>query len=461
MSKRKKPSTTQRRKSKTLKSKHKPLKQNKKQNRKTRTKKPKTSITKSKQSNLNFNKMNNGKTIIGIFSLILLVVLGILSGKMWETVDADEVVVIQDPVDGELHFFVGGTETGGLVFQNFGTPTHYKKSFQFWFSKDAEEGNGDKSIKIRFNDGGHASISGSVRINLPIDQKNIIKLHTIFGSQASIEQALVRPTIEKSIYMTGPLMSSRESFAEKRNSLLTFIEDQATHGVYKTISAETKIKDALSGEEKTITEVKIVEVDKIMQRNSASPLKEFNVVLATGTLAFKSIDYDGNVEKQIEQQQQAIMSVQLSMATAKKAEQDAITVAKQGEASAAKAKWEMEVTKAKLVTEGEMKLAVQKLATTQAELYKQQQILEGQGEAEKKKLIMFADGALDKKLATMEAITASWADAYAKRNVPVWYQSGGNGGNTDNEFSNFMNMANIANAKQLGLDLSIPKGGNK
>jgi hypothetical protein len=147
------------------------------------------------------------------------------------------------------------------------------------------------------------------------------------------------------------------------------------------------------------------------------------------------------------------------MANAKKAEQEAITVAKQGEASAAKAKWEQEVIKAKLVTEAEQKLAVQTLATKQAELYKQQQILEGQGEAEKKKLIMFADGALDKKLATLEVMTESWANAYAKRQVPVWYQSGGvGGGNPDNEFSNFMNMANVANAQKLGLDLSIPKG---
>ena len=400
----------------------------------------------------------NKKQIIGIFALILAVVFGVLSGKMWETVDADEIVVIQDPIDGELHIFIGGTSTGGLVFQNFGTPTHYNKSSQFWFSKQSEQGETkDQSIKIRFNDGGHANVSGSVRINMPLDAPSVIKLHTIYGSEQAIQQNLVRTTIEKCIYMTGPLMSSKESYAEKRNELLNYIDDQATLGIYKTITKDEKVKDELSGEEKTVSVVNIVTKDGVIQRNSASPLHEFNLKLATGSLALNSIDYDATVEKQIEEQQKATMSVATAMANSKKAEQDAITVAKQGEASAAKAKWAQEVLKAQAVTLAQQQLEVQALATKQAELYKQQQILEGQGEAEKKKLIMFADGALDKKLATIEAMTASWADAYAKRQVPTWYQSGGNGNNADNEFSNFMNMANIANAQKIGLDLNIQK----
>jgi len=201
----------------------------------------------------------------------------------------------------------------------------------------------------------------------------------------------------------------------------------------------------------------------VIQRNSASPLHEFNLQLATGSLALNSIDYDGTVEKQIEQQQQATMSVQTAMANAKKAEQDAITVAKQGEASAAKAKWEQEVIKAKLVTEAEQKLAVQTLATKQAELYKQQQILEGQGEAEKKKLIMFADGALDKKLATYETVQSSWASAFAnyKGNIVPNYVSGGSGNGGSNGATQFMELMGMKAAKDLGLDMAMPKGGNK
>lgn len=397
--------------------------------------------------------MPTTKQVIGIFAGILIIAFAILSGKVWEHIDAGEIVVIQDPIDGGLHVY----SEPGWATQAFGTATHYKKSFQFWFSKQNDQGEtADQSIKIRFNDGGHAQISGSVRINLPLDEKSVIKLHTIFGSQNSIEQALVRPTIEKSIYMTGPLMSSKESYAEKRNDLLTYIEDQATHGVYKTVQRENKTKDELSGEEKTVTKVEVVEINKQLQRNSTSPLREFSVQIASGTLALNSIDYDPTVEKQIDSQQQAVMNVQTAMANAKRAEQDAITVAKQGEAAAAKAKWEQEVIKAKLVTEAQQKLEVQTLATKSAELYKQQQILEGQGEAEKKKLIMFADGALDKKLATYESVQTVWADAFSKfqGNLVPMYQSGGSSSNA----VNWMEIMGMKAAKDLGLDMSVPKG---
>lgn len=402
--------------------------------------------------------MNNKKLVIGVFAGIIIVVCAMLSGNMWEYVDSGDVCVIQDPVDGELHVYVGGTATGGTVVQNFGTPTHYKKSFQSWFSiKDGEGNDINRSIKIRFNDGGHAQVSGSVRINMPLDEKSMIKLHTIFGSQQAIENALITPTIQKAIYLTGPLMSSKESYAEKRNDLLSFIEDQVTNGVYKTITKEEKTKDELSGEEKTISKVDIVMHNGIIQRNTVSPLKEFNVMIASGTLALNSIDYDPIVEKQIEQQQQATMQVQTAMANAKRAEQDAITVMKQGEASAAKAKWEQEVVKAKLVTEAQQKLEVQTLATKQAELYKQQQILEGQGEAEKKKLIMSADGALDKKLEAYKEVQGYWADAFSKFNgnlVPL-YQSGNTG---NNNAMNWMEIMGMKAAKDLGLDMGMKKG---
>lgn len=397
--------------------------------------------------------METRKIVIGVFALVFTIVAIIFSGNMAETVDADEIVAIQDPVDGEVHWYIGGTASGGLVYQNFGTPTHYKKSFQFWFSKDEDH---DGSIKVRFNDGGHATINGSVRITLPMDEKSLMKLHTVFGSQAAIENALVKPTIEKAVYMTGPLMSSKESYAERRSELLNYIEDQAIMGIYKTVSKEIRTRDPLSNEEKTVTQVEIVTDKGIIHRNSASPLKEFGVGLASGTLAFKGIDYDAVVEGQIKQQQEAIGNVQTAMANAKKAEQEAITVAKQGEAKAATAKWEQEVIKAKEVTLAQQKLEVQTLATKAAELYKQQQILEGQGEAEKKKLIMFADGALDKKLATYETVQKDWAAAFAayKGDIVPMYQTGV-GSNGSNGATQFMEIMGMKAARDLGLDLKV------
>lgn len=156
--------------------------------------------------------------LLGMGILVLIFIL--FSGKMVENVDNSEIVIIQSIFTGKITIYT----TPGPVLQGFGTATHYKKSNQFWFSKKDDEGNNeDQSIKIRFNDGGHGSISGSVRWYMPSDEKAILKLHTDFGSHTAVEQQLVRQVVTKSVYMTGPLMSSKESSAEKRNDLLSYI----------------------------------------------------------------------------------------------------------------------------------------------------------------------------------------------------------------------------------------------
>lgn len=119
--------------------------------------------------------------ILGFLGLICLV----SAGKMYEDIDAGEIVVIQDPVDGELHVYTQPE----MVWQGWGKATHYKKSNTFWFSAPTEKDGPDKSIPVKWNDGGHATISGSVRYDLPTDYKQMVALHSTFGSQEAIEYA--------------------------------------------------------------------------------------------------------------------------------------------------------------------------------------------------------------------------------------------------------------------------------
>lgn len=383
--------------------------------------------------------------LLGIGVLVL--IFAFTAGKIVENVDNGEIVVIQS-VGGTVNIY----DTPGPVGQWFGNATHYKKSNQFWFSKDNTEGNDvDQSIKVRFNDGGHANISGSVRWNMPVDHTAILKLHTDFASQQAIEQQLIKQTLTKAVYMTGPVMSSQESYAAKRNDLISYIEDQAAEGVYKTWSHEVKTKDDLSGVEKTVTVVTVVEKDGKVVRQEVSPLKKYAV--AINGLAINSIDYDKTVEAQIAAQQQATMQVQTAMANSKKAEQDAITTELQGKAAAAKAKWEQEVIKAKNVTLAESNLAVQDLATKQAVLYKQQQILEGEGDAAKQRLIMQANGALDQKLEAYKYSQKVWADAFGKYQGSIVPQISTGGSNSGNGALNFAELMSMKAAKDLSLDL--------
>lgn len=78
-------------------------------------------------------------------------------------------------------------------------------------------------------------------------------------------------------------------------------------------------------------------------RQEASPLDEFK--LHAFNFAIQDVIYDQTVVNQIKQQQAAIMQVQTAIAQSKQAEQAAITAEKNGQAEAAKAKWDQEVIK--------------------------------------------------------------------------------------------------------------------
>ena len=384
--------------------------------------------------------------------IVLLAFLFIFSFKMLETVGASEIVVVQYP-NGKLEVY----NTPGIKFQGFGSITRYKKSFQYWFSKAGDQGGeNDESIKVRFNDGGHAQLSGSCRIDLPSDVASIIQLHTKYGSQEAIERALVRTVIEKAVYMTGPLMSSKESSSTKRTDLINFIADQAEKGVYKTRQVEKKVKEDGSDSSKIVTVVELLkDTTGQFYRQEQSPFYKFSIGFSN--LSINSLDYDSAVEKQIRSQQDLTMQVQTAMARAKTAEQQVFTTQKEGEAAAAKAKWEQEAIKAQKVTEAEQILAVQELATKTAAQYKQQQILEGEGDAEKKRLIMNANGALDVKLdAYVKVMEAAWSaiGAYTGNWVPTYWSGGGS---APNGAFNTMEALNIKLLRDLNIDLTNKK----
>lgn len=147
-----------------------------------------------------------------------------------------------------------------------------------------------------------------------------------------------------------------------------------------------------------------------------------------------------------------------TIATAKQAEQRALTVEQEGKANAAKAKWDQEVIKATMVTEAEQKRDVAKLEKEAAEYYKAKLILEGEGEAAKKRLIMTADGALTQKLEAAVKMAGYWATAWQNNGasiVPII--SNGGGSSNTNAVQDFANLQNMAIMKQLGLDFTIKK----
>src|SRR5260370_7802401 len=133
------------------------------------------------------------------------------------------------------------------------------------------------------------------------------------------------------------MMSSKESYADRRSDLLHYIEDQAESGVYQTRRQEVEVPDPL--DEKKTRPLIVVEVAR--DQNGAILRQESGVLarygIKTGNFTF-TITYDPKVEAQIQDQQKLAQHINTSITEAKKAQQRPITVAANGEADTAPAK---------------------------------------------------------------------------------------------------------------------------
>lgn len=335
-------------------------------------------------------------------------------GKIAEDVDARKIVVCQYPITGNMAYW---TEPG-LQAQWWGRLTEYDKSTQVWFTADEKEGGSkDTPIAIQFNDGGKALISGSVRIELPTDRETLQKIQFKFGSMQRLMDELIRPTVRKAVLASGPMMTAYESYAEKKNDLMRYIEDQISNGVYQTKIVEQRIQDEISGEEKVVRLAIPVENSNYpngIARQELPPFKEFGIKIVQ--TALNDLAYDKVVLDQIAKQQQIMMDMKTSYADALKAKQDATKEEEMGKARAAKAKWDQEEIKATAVTKAEQEREVAKLNSERAEFEKKEILARGQAEAEAARLKVAA-GLSPLEKATIEKETAiGVAEALAKSN---------------------------------------------
>lgn len=396
------------------------------------------------------------------FCVIALLATVLSAGKLFEDVDAGEIMVIQSPMSGDLTVHTDP----GWAWQGFGTVTKYPRRNEFTFSDQAclKEGSdpatqktaASPGLNVRFYDGGQATLCGSMSWMMPSDPKSIIEVHRDFRSAEAFEVQAIRRSMESAATLSGPMMSSFESAAGRRNELLQLLNDQTMNGVYKTAARVIRGKD-LAGVEKDITVTEVVRDDKgLPVRAQASYVQEYKVQLLPMTIS--TIGYEKRVEDQIKDQQTATNAAVVAKANAARAEQDAITIEAQGRAAATKTKWEQEQLNAKTIAEADAKVKIAEAAAKEAELFKKSEILRGQGEAERKRLVMDADGQLDKKLEALVAINSKYADAIAKAQPGAWapnVQMGGAAQGGGDRASSLVDLLTAKTAKDLSVDLGL------
>lgn len=250
------------------------------------------------------------KQIFGGLIVILAIVFIACLGRIGEDVKNEQIVVNQYPFTGKMEYWT----SPGYKWQWFGKTTHYFKTNQLWFGSDNEDGQQmGNPIPVIFNDASDGLIYGSLRVKLPTETQYLTRIQTDYNGMDRLMQDLVRPTVTKVIYASGPLMSAFESYAEKKNDLIEYITDQLNNGVYKTTVKTMETVDPITGETKTIKIASLIPDENApggYRRSEQSPFQYYG--LEIGQVAVSKIGYADKVVKQIEQQQEANMMVQTS-----------------------------------------------------------------------------------------------------------------------------------------------------
>lgn len=368
------------------------------------------------------------KKVLAIVAAFVGLILVCSIGKFGEDVPNEKIVVNQFPFTGEMAYWT----TAGWKWQGFGHTTEYFKTQQYWFGgKDADGNEHGTPIRVIFNDASVGYIYGSLRIKLPTSEDKLKLIHTDYNGMDRLMNDLVSQTVVKVVYASGPLMSAFESYAEKKNDLIAYVDDQLGNGVYKTSVREVIITDSFTGEEKKVKMASLVADENApggYKRSETSPFAYYGIEI--GQVAISDIQYDEKVTQQIETQQQANMSIQTKKSEALAAQQDAIKAEAEGKAAAAKAKWEQEKIKATEVTKAEQEREVSRLAAEKAEFDKKRVIAEGQAEAEANRLKVAA-GLTPQERAEWDYKTkVGVAEALSQVKLPTIVSTGSDGGNS-------------------------------
>ena len=367
------------------------------------------------------------KSIFGGLIIFLAIVFVACLGRIGEDVKNEQIVVNQFPFTGNMEYWT----TPGFKWQWFGKTTNYYKTSQLWFGSDNEDGQQmGNPIPVIFNDASDGQIYGSLRVKLPTDPTYLARIQTDYNGMERLMQDLVRPTVTKVIYASGPLMSAFESYAEKKNDLIEYITDQLNNGVYKTTVRQEETIDPITGEKKTVKIASLI-IDENApggyRRSEVSPFSYYG--LEIGQVAVSKIGYSETVRKQIAQQQEANMMVQTSKAKTLAAQQEAIRAEEAGKAAAMEAKWQQEKIKAVEVTKAEQAYEVARLQALEAKEIAKKIEQEGNAKAAANRALVSA-GLTPLERATIEKETKiGVAQALSKIQLPTYVVAGGNGGN--------------------------------
>lgn len=319
--------------------------------------------------------------------------------------------------------------TPGTYLQLGGNITTYPISDTYTFAskKTSDEEQVSDPISVSFNGGGRASVNGTVKFRLSLNEKDQRLVQQDFRSFQGVE-SFVRQTMQEALNKTAATMKAEESYSSKLAEFTQLAEEQLVSGVYETRSKQVTTKDADNNEIiDTIVEIKRDEkANPVIAKTS--PLLRYNIEIISFTI--KSFDYDKKTQEIIAKKQEAEQAKVVARANAERAKQDAITAFETGKADVAKAEAEALVAKKTAVIEAQKEKEVAEQLKFKAKEEAEALLVNQRAQAESNRLKVAAGLTPQEKaeyeMKTRIGVAAELAKTKFPENMII--SGGGNGG---------------------------------
>ena len=306
-------------------------------------------------------KIKIGASIFGV----LLVIWGITQIVGYK--DSTELIVKQSPfgkmscVDGQGFYIKGFSKI--YTFQK-ATSFYFNSSTEKVKGKEWEGGDDDEDdIEVTLSRNSKAWISGYLMYELPNSCEYLIKLRNKHHNDAQVKHDLVRNTVMSGILKTAPMFTAEAAKVTNLAELEALAYDQITVGEYLTVTRTEK--EQVNEEEKDTTgkvikkaeyaEYKVtnLKLDTNGQRIVVSPstLNEFGIKVTQ--FKIRGVRLDSVSQNQLDVIKKRETQRVTNITEAETAKQLAITNEANGRANAAKAKWDAEAVKARVIVEME------------------------------------------------------------------------------------------------------------
>ena len=380
--------------------------------------------------------------LIGALPALLLVIWFLAENVGYK--NSTEIVIKQSPF-GDMSCVEGQ----GYYFKGFSKTWTFLKARSFYFNSSTEKVGGknwegdetdEDDIEVTLSRNSKAWISGYLMYELPSDCSVLLRLRDKHHTDDEIKHNLVRNAVMSGIAKTAPMFTAEAAKVTNLAEFQALALDQITQGEYLTethtekelVSDEERdssgkvIKKAEYAEYK-VTSLKLDSMGRRVVMNE-SALHEFEIKVTQ--FQIRGVKLDSVSQNQLDVVKKRETQRVAKITEAETAKQDAITNEATGRANAAKAKWDAEAEKARVIVRMEQsKDSAIILAEREAEVakrnaqkakYQADSTREaGRAEAEANRLKVQAGLTPQERLAAEVQMNKDKWDAISRIQVPI------------------------------------------